>query len=114
MAVEAERRDGVRHLLRGQLLVAGGGAVLRRPLQGRDERDDGAGVAQDRPGDLRFPPGAPGCGSGGNCLLCIVQVLMHDVAHDAEGDVHHPEVALAQQREEPEGQGQRQVYQLLE
>ena len=47
-AVEAERRDGVRHLLRGQLLIGGGGggAVLRRPLQGRDERDDGSGVAQ--------------------------------------------------------------------
>ena len=49
-AVEAERRDGVRHLLRGQLLIGGGGAVLRRPLERPDERDDGAGVAQGRPG----------------------------------------------------------------
>ena len=44
--------------------------------------------------------------------LLFGQVLEHDVAHDAEGDVDHLEVALAQQGEEPEGQAQ--VYQLVE
>ena len=46
-AVEAERRDGVRHLLRGQLVRAT--AIAARPLQGGDEGDDGARVAEGRP-----------------------------------------------------------------
>ena len=53
-----------------------------------------------------FPPFAP------LSHLLLGQFLEHDVAHDAEGDVHHLEVALAQEREEPEGQAQ--VYQLVE
>ena len=53
-----------------------------------------------------FPPFAP------LSYLLLGQVLEHDVAHDAEGDVDHLEVALAQQGEEPEGQAQ--VYQLVE
>ena len=44
--------------------------------------------------------------------LLLWQVLEHDVAHDAEGDVDDLEVGLAQQREEPEGQAQ--VYQFVE
>ena len=56
-----------------------------------------------------FPPRAL-CSS--LFYLLLWQVLEHDVAHDAEGDVDHLEVGLAQQREEPEGQAQ--VYQFVE